>query len=531
MGHAIRESGPKLIFYDLRGEGVKLQIMATAAAYNSEVAFVTDTGKLRRGDILGVVGNPGRTKKGELSVIPTKVELLAPCLHMLPHLHYGIKDKETRYRQRYLDLIINGEVRKKFQVRAQIISYMRRYFDEMGFLEIETPMMNMIPGGATAKPFMTHHNDLNMDLFMRVAPELYHKMLVVGGIDRVYEIGKQFRNEGIDMTHNPEFTTCEFYMAYADYDDLMKLTEEMLSSMVKSITGGYKITWHDSKKQPHEIDFTPPFRRINMVEGVEERGGFTIPTPYNSAACRDFLDGKCVELEVKCGEPRSSSRLLDKLVEHFIEPECQHPTFICEHPEIMSPLAKYHRSKPGLTERFELFVVGTELCNAYTELNDPRTQLQRFQEQVKAAEAGDDEAQKDIDTAYVEALEYGLPPTAGWGIGIDRLTMFLSDKCNIKEVLLFPAMKPEGDELENAHHTFPGLDLHTPAGLAAVEARLSSSSYISSHEPTDNDAEVFNILSKLDDSALANYPTTRTYVRTIGLFTPAVRRTWGKKPE
>jgi len=248
-------------------------------------------------------------------------------------------------------------------------------------------------------------------------------------------------------------------------------------------------------------------------------------------ACRDFLDGKCVELEVKCGEPRSSSRLLDKLVEHFIEPECQHPTFICEHPEIMSPLAKYHRSKPGLTERFELFVVGTELCNAYTELNDPRTQLQRFQEQVQAAEAGDDEAQKEIDTAYVEALEYGLPPTAGWGIGIDRLTMFLSDKCNIKEVLLFPAMKPEGDELENAHHTFPGLDLHTPAGLSAIEARLSSSSYLTSHEPTDDDAEVFDILSKLDASALDNYPTTRSYMRTIGLFTPAMRRTWGKKPD
>ncbi|OMO99502.1 Lysine-tRNA ligase, class II [Corchorus capsularis] len=367
---------------------------------------------------------------------------------------YILKDQETRYRQRYLDLMLNLEVRQIFKTRSKIISYIRSFLDNLDFLEVETPMMNMIAGGAAARPFVTHHNELNMKLYMRIAPELYLKELVVGGLDRVYEIGKQFRNEGIDLTHNPEFTTCEFYMAFADYNDLMELTEKMLSGMVKELTGGYKIKYHANglDNDPIEIDFTPPFRRLDMVEELEKMANLNIPKDFSSDEANKYLVDACAKFEIKCPPPQTTARLLDKLVGHFLEETCVNPTFIINHPEIMSPLAKWHRSKPGLTERFELFINKHELCNAYTELNDPVVQRQRFAEQLKDRQSGDDEAMA-LDETFCTALEYGLPPTGGWGLGIDRLAMLLTDSQNIKEVLLFPAMKPQDEPSAKAPAT------------------------------------------------------------------------------
>ena len=380
---SIRKAGASLFFLDIESDGFHLQTIVNQQSIGDAEELKQIDDLIKRGDIVGVKGQPGRSKRGELSLLASQVQLLSPCLHMLPRERPGIKDPEVRFRQRYLDLLVNKNIRQKFLARHKMMAFLRRYLDEQGFIEVETPILALQSGGATAKPFKTFHNDMKMELTMRVAPELYLKNLIIGGFEKVYEIGKNFRNEGIDHNHNPEFTAIEFYWAYADYEDLMRFAEELVVKLVMAVCGSTQIQAKNRHTgQMVEIDFAGPWKRISIVPELEKILGVRFPNLSNSEA-RIFLDELCVNKGVHCAAPRTTARLLDKLVGHYIEPHCTQPTFLTDHPQIMSPLAKHHRSMPGLTERFELFINQYEIMNAYTELNDPFLQRKHFEDQMQ----------------------------------------------------------------------------------------------------------------------------------------------------
>ncbi len=387
------------------------------------------------GDILGVEGTMFRTGKGELSVKITSIRLLTKSLRPLPEKFHGLSDQETRYRQRYLDLIINDESRTTFQVRSQIIQRIREFMLQRDFLEVETPMMQAIPGGATARPFTTFHNALDMELYLRIAPELYLKRLVVGGFERVFEINRNFRNEGLSTRHNPEFTMIEFYQAYADYNDLMDLTEAMLKDIAENVIGKTVITY-----QGEEYDFGSPFTRMTVVESIHHYNPDIKEDDLSSLeAARKVAEKLSIPLKESYGLGKVQIEIFEKTVEHRLK----NPTFITAYPTEVSPLARRSDTDHFVTDRFEFFVGGREIANGFSELNDPEDQAERFHAQVAEKEAGDDEAMH-FDSDYITALEHGMPPTAGEGIGIDRLVMLFTDAPSIRDVLLFPHMRPVG---------------------------------------------------------------------------------------
>lgn len=387
--------------------------------------------KLDIGDILGIEGFVFRTQKGEISVHVQDFIYLSKSLNPLPEKWHGLKDVELRYRQRYVDLIVNPDVREVFIRRSQIIKAMRTYLDERGFLEVETPMMQPIAGGAAARPFITHHNALDMDLYLRIAPELYLKRLIVGGMEKVYEINRNFRNEGISTKHNPEFTMLELYQAYADYEVMMQLTEDLISCVAQKINGTMIAEFEEQ-----ELDFTPPWRRVTMLGAINEYTGLDFNLLKTDAEAREAAAG----LDMEVNPLATRGEIINEVFEEFVEEKLIQPTFVYGHPVEISPLAKRNTEHPEFTDRFEVYIMQREIANAFSELNDPLDQRKRFEKQVEKRARGDSEAHM-MDEDYLNALEYGMPPAGGLGIGIDRLVMLLTDSSSIRDVILFPTLR------------------------------------------------------------------------------------------
>ncbi|KXY03351.1 lysine--tRNA ligase [Bacillus paranthracis] len=415
---------------DLHGQ---VQIYVRKDAVGDEEYELFKTADL--GDLVGIEGKIFKTNVGELSVKATGFTLLTKSLRPLPDKYHGLKDVEQRYRQRYLDLITSMESRETFVTRSKIIREMRRYLDDNGYLEVETPMMHAIAGGASARPFITHHNALDMELYMRIAIELHLKRLIVGGLEKVYEIGRVFRNEGVSTRHNPEFTMIELYEAYADYKDIMKLTENMVAHIAKQVLGTTTIQYGD-----YEINLEPEWTRLHMVDAIKEHSGADFWNPMSVEEARELAKEHNVEIK----DTMEVGHIINEFFEQKVEDKLIQPTFIYGHPVEISPLAKKNEEDPRFTDRFELFIVAREHANAFTELNDPIDQKERFEAQLKEREQGNDEAHM-MDDDYIEALEYGMPPTGGLGIGIDRLVMLLTNAPSIRDVLLFPAMRHKQD--------------------------------------------------------------------------------------
>ncbi len=424
----------KVNFLDFKDMSGRIQLfIAKGDSGLSEQDFERFKKEIDIGDIIFCEGSPFKTRTGELSIAVKKFRLLSKCIHPLPEKWHGLSDIEMRYRKRYLDLIMNDDVKEIFRRRNRIVALIREHLDNEGFIEVETPMMHPIPSGANAKPFVTHHNALDMKLYMRIAPELYLKRLVVGGFERVYEINRNFRNEGISTQHNPEFTMIEFYWAYKTYEDLMVFTEKMLSDIALRVTGSYKVMY-----QGKEIDFTPPFKRLRIREALVNECGMKPDEADNM----DALINKAKSLGLEIPKFVTKGYLMMAIFEEMLEEKLIQPTFVMDFPLEVSPLSRKKDSDPSLVDRFELYIAGREIANAFSELNDPFDQAERFRMQLESKEKGDEEAMA-FDEDYINALEYGMPPTAGEGIGIDRLVMLLTDSPSIRDVILFPLLRPE----------------------------------------------------------------------------------------